>query len=69
MENETQNQSNESMKDMRRERRQQPGRLFIPGGVILGMGVGFAVHNVAAGMFIGLGLGFILFAITMLLKK
>lgn len=43
--------------------------LFIPGGLLVGMGVGFLVNNIPAGMFIGLGAGFILFAIVALMKK
>lgn len=46
-----------------------PGALFIPAGVIGGMGVGFAVGNLPAGMFIGLGLGFALMAVTGLMAK
>jgi len=45
------------------------GALFIPGGLILGMGIGFLVDNITAGMFIGLGAGFILFAFTLIFKK
>jgi hypothetical protein len=41
-----------------------PGSLFIPGGVILGMGVGFLIDNLVGGLFVGLGLGFITFAIS-----
>ncbi len=47
----------------------QAAGMFIPGGVILGMGIGFLIDNVSAGMFIGLGAGFILFAVVMLFKK
>lgn len=32
--------------------------LLIPAGVITGMGVGFLIDNLVAGMFIGLGTGF-----------
>ena len=38
--------------------------IFIPGGLLLGMGIGFAVHALVAGLFIGLGAGFILMAIA-----
>lgn len=50
---------------------ENPGAVFVPAGVIGGMGVGFAVNNLPAGMFIGLGLGFAAMAITgiMLAKK
>lgn len=41
-----------------------PGGLFIPAGIITGMGFGFLTDNVAAGMFIGLGTGFALFALA-----
>lgn len=43
--------------------------LFLPGGVLLGFGVGFLINNVPVGMFGGLGLGFILFALTVILKN
>jgi len=39
--------------------------LFIPGGLLVGMGVGF-LTNLVAGMFIGLGLGFVAFALVKL---
>lgn len=45
-----------------------PGGLFIPGGLLTGMGVGFVVHNVPAGLFIGLGLGFIMFATSLFVR-
>jgi hypothetical protein len=38
--------------------------LLIPAGVITGMGVGFLIDNVVAGMFIGLGTGFALLALV-----
>jgi F0F1-type ATP synthase assembly protein I len=37
--------------------------IFIPGGLFVGMGVGFLTGNYPAGMFLGLGAGFILFGI------
>lgn len=42
--------------------------LFIPAGVILGMGIGFLVNNFMAGLMIGLGAGFFLFAIFSVFK-
>jgi hypothetical protein len=45
------------------------GGLFIPGGLLVGMGIGFLVNNIAAGLFIGLGAGFILFGIVALSIK
>ncbi len=40
-----------------------PGGLFIPAGVLGGMGFGFLFGNLVAGIFIGLGAGFALFAL------
>ena len=39
----------------------------IPGGVLLGMGIGFLIDNIPGGMFIGLGGGFIVMMIIMLI--
>jgi hypothetical protein len=46
-----------------------PGGLFIPAGLLLGFGIGFAVNNIPAGMFIGLGAGFLAFVIYEIFKK
>ena len=45
------------------------GALFIPAGVLTGIGFGFLYGNLPAGLFIGLGAGFVAFAITSLLEK
>lgn len=45
------------------------GALFIPAGVLTGIGVGFLVENVPAGTMIGLGIGFLLFALVTVFKK
>ncbi|WP_449444551.1 hypothetical protein [Ureibacillus acetophenoni] len=37
--------------------------MLIPGGFLIGMGVGLAMGQVAAGMFIGVGIGFVLSAV------
>ena len=55
------------MKEVRQKK--EPGALFIPAGILLGMGIGFAVNNVPAGMFIGLGAGFALWAILKIFGK
>jgi len=44
-----------------------PGALFIPAGILTGMGVGIITGNIPAGMFIGLGIGFALFAVSLML--
>ncbi len=38
--------------------------LAIPGGLLIGMGVGFLIDDLPAGMFIGLGAGFIVMMIA-----
>ncbi len=50
-------------------KRQDPGGLFVPGGVLLGLGFGFLYGNLPAGIFIGLGAGFVLWATISLLRK
>lgn len=45
------------------------GALFIPAGVLLGLGVGFLINNIPAALFIGLGCGFIAFGIVGIIKK
>ncbi|MFC2026757.1 hypothetical protein ACFLUX_02145 [Chloroflexota bacterium] len=41
----------------------------IPAGLLIGMGIGFLVDNVAAGLFIGLGGGFLFMMIGMLILQ
>ncbi len=48
---------------------ENPGAIFVPAGILGGMGVGFLVNNVAAGLFIGMGLGFAAFAVTSLMRS
>jgi len=43
--------------------------LFIPAGLFLGMGLGFALDNFVAWMFAGLGAGFAAFAIALLIER
>lgn len=43
--------------------------LFIPAGVLTGMGFGFLFQNIVAGLFIGLGIGFAIFAIISTIKS
>ena len=43
--------------------------LAIPAGIILGIGVGLLLDNVAPYMFIGLGLGFVVFLILRMVGK
>ena len=41
----------------------------VPGGLLLGMGIGFLIGNVPAGMFMGLGGGFLVMMIIMLILQ
>ncbi len=45
------------------------GALFIPAGVLTGIGFGFLYDHLVAGLFIGLGFGFTLFAISCLIEN
>lgn len=47
------------------EGRRKFAGLFIPAGLFIGMGVGWAIDSFLPGMFIGLGAGFFFFAIAM----
>ncbi|WP_100406981.1 hypothetical protein [Bacillus solitudinis] len=42
--------------------------LLIPGGFLIGLGIGLALNNPAPGMFIGLGIGFIIIAVYSLIQ-
>ena len=54
---------------MAKEKKDQPGAIFIPAGVLIGLGLGFVFNNIPAYLFIGLGAGFVAFAIASLIKK
>lgn len=45
------------------------GALFIPAGLLTGIGIGFVINNIPAATLIGLGSGFLLFAIFSLFNK
>lgn len=51
------------------KKQRDPGALFIPACLFLGMGWGFVSYNFTGGLFLGLGTGFLLFALVNLLKK
>ena len=46
----------------------EPEALFIPAGVLTGMGFGFLYNDLVAGLFIGLGIGFLIFAVISTVK-
>ncbi len=43
--------------------------LLIPGGLFIGLGIGFAADNIPAGLFIGLGVGMITYSIFLFFGK
>ncbi len=43
--------------------------LFIPAGLFIGIGVGFAIDELVPSLFIGLGVGFLIFALVMVLVR
>ena len=45
------------------------GGFFIPGGLFIGMGIGWALDYLIAGLFIGLGAGFLLYGIAYLIAR
>ena len=52
--------------EAKKEKRKVAGGLFIPAGLFIGMGIGWALGYLVQGMFIGLGVGFLLFGLIML---
>ena len=52
-----------------RKKDDDPEALFIPAGVLTGMGFGFLFGNIVAGLFLGLGFGFIVFAFLAVMKR
>ena len=45
------------------------GAMIIPGGFLLGFGIGLLTGNIAAWMFIGLGAGFMSWAAVSFIRK
>ena len=43
--------------------------IAIPGGLLLGMGIGFFVDNITGGMFVGLSGGFLVMMVTMVVMQ
>lgn len=52
-----------------KSRMKTAGGFFIPGGLFIGMGIGWILDYMVAGLFIGLGGGFILYGLAMMLAK
>lgn len=52
-----------------KEKRKSYGGLFIPAGVLIGMGLGFILGNFSGYLFLGLGAGFLIWAIYEIFRK
>jgi hypothetical protein len=53
----------------KKEMFEDKGVLFVPAGILIGMGVGFITGNLPAGLFIGLGVGFLIWAIIKFFRR
>ena len=56
-------------KEPKKNKRKSAGGLFIPAGLFIGMGIGWALGYLVAGLFVGLGAGFLLYGIAMLIMR
>lgn len=56
-------------KETEKRKRNDAEALFIPAGVLTGMGFGFLYGNLVAGLFLGLGIGFVIFALLSTIKS
>ena len=52
-----------------KEKSEDYSGLFIPGGLFMGMGLGFVYNQLPAGIFIGLGIGFVLMGLSKMIRK
>ena len=53
-------------KEPKKDKLKTAGGLFIPAGLFIGMGIGWALGYLVQGLLIGLGVGFLLFGLVML---
>jgi len=51
------------------DEKKSPGALFIPAGIMIGLGIGFLYNNLVSWMFIGIGVGFLCFALYSIFSK
>ena len=52
-----------------KDKKDDPSGIFVPAGLLLGLGIGFIYNEVAAGLLIGLGAGFLIMALFKITKK
>ncbi|MBW6442373.1 hypothetical protein K0A97_01160 [Patescibacteria group bacterium] len=50
-------------KSIKKQKEEDNSGLFIPAGLFVGMGLGFALENLVAWLFMGLGAGFLAMAV------
>ena len=53
-------------KEPKKDKLTTAGGLFIPAGLFIGMGIGWALGYLVQGLLVGLGVGFLLFGLVML---
>ena len=53
----------------KKDKRRNAGGLFVPAGLFIGMGIGWAMGYLVQGMFVGLGVGFLAFGIIMMVMR
>ncbi len=53
----------------RKKEKKRRGDIFIPAGLFLGFGIGFASNNIPAGIFVGFAGGFAAFAVCRFFEK
>jgi len=52
-----------------KKKKDSPEGIFVPAGLLIGIGVGFITNAIPAGTLIGLGVGFLLMALAGLMRK
>jgi hypothetical protein len=53
----------------KKKKKEDSAGIFVPAGLLLGMGFGFLYGQLVAGLFIGLGLGFLVMAVVKVREK
>ena len=59
----------EEAKEPKKDNRKTYGGVFIPAGLFIGMGIGWALGYLVQGLFVGLGVGFLLYGIAILMGR
>lgn len=56
-------------RNKKEKRKEDAAGIFVPAGLLVGIGIGFIYNNIPAGTLIGLGAGFLAMAIVKLMKR